>query len=354
MLEDIIRAQIKQNGPMPLGEFMNIALGHPEHGYYMRKDPFGKKGDFTTAPEISQIFGELIGAWVLDIWLQMGSPELKLIECGPGRGTLMNDIVRILSKNEKANEAISMHLVETSTALIAKQKQALKGTNANWYNHIGDIPNDKPTIIIANEFLDALPIEQLKRTAGGWMQKHIVLEEGGDTLTECWQLAPKSLQAALPQKTVSGEIYEIAPDRTRYVKKCAEIINQNSGVALLIDYGHTKTHHGDTLQTIRNHEYSELLSHIGDSDITAHVDFETTAKAAQNAGVKTTRTITQAEFLNALGGQIRCNTLTKAAKSQKQVLQIQGGYRRLTDKNEMGDLFKALCFYKGAITPAGF
>lgn len=333
---------------------METALGHPEYGYYMRRDPLGEQGDFTTAPEISQIFGEIIGAWVLDIWQQMKTPNINLIECGPGRGTLMSDITRTFSKIEGAREAINTHMVETSPVLIQKQQQALKSTNAQWHNHINDIPNDKPTIIIANEFLDALPIEQLKRTSEGWMQKHIFLGEGNEALKEGWKPAPKALQNHLPSKTLSDKIYEIAPIRTDYTRQCAEIIKKNGGAALFIDYGYTKSHHGDTLQTVKNHEYSQLLNNIGQSDITAHVNFEATARAAENTGLETTQTISQGMFLNALGGGIRCNVLTKAAKSKEQALQIQSGYHRLTDTQEMGDLFKVLCFYEGAITPAGF
>lgn len=352
MLEAIVKHQIEKNGAIPLGQYIEIALSHPEHGYYMTRDPLGKRGDFTTAPEISQIFGELIGAWIIDIWAQMGKPALNLIECGPGRGTLMADIVRIIRNFGGVNNNITIHMIETSPALIEKQKQALKSINAQWHSHILSVPSDSPVLIVANEFLDALPVEQLRRADQGWMQKYIGIKDGA--LTESWQPAPHRLQTHLPPKTRSGKIYEISPVRSEYISNCADLIAKTGGAALFIDYGHAKTHHGDTVQAIKNHKYSDILKEIGHSDITSHVDFEAARNAASAQGLNISPIVTQGAFLNKLGGAIRCKALINAAKNKTQANDIQKGYQRVAHNDEMGDLFKVLCFYKGDLNPAGF
>lgn len=315
---------------MKLSAFVQRAIKE----YYAGADPFGKQGDFITAPEISQMFGEMIGVWITDIWLQTGSPAINIIEFGPGRGTLMSDILRVTSKSIPAE----IYLIETSQNLINTQKQMLSEYTVNWVDSLSDIETQKPSIILGNEFLDALPIEQLMRTDKGWQMR--MVEEGGYS----WKPAEKELTELLPPKTESNVIYEISPARIDFIKTCEEHINNCGGAGLFIDYGYTRSHHGDTLQAIKNHEYVDVIENAGKADITSHVDFD-----ALTREIELPKHINnQRLFLQSLGIEQRATILSK----QKDV---SADLNRLVSHKEMGDLFKVLCFYKGEdIKPSGF
>lgn len=242
-LEDLIRNRISENGPMTVAEFMEVALGHPQHGYYMKGDPFGVAGDFITAPEISQIFGELIGLWSAVTWQQMGEPQnVALIECGPGRGTLMRDLLRAAAYVPGFADAIDIHLVETSTAMRKRQRTALDGYTLEWHDALDTVPSG-PTILIANEFLDALPIRQFVRTAAGWAERCVGVKndalvfENGNIIAEAEGWAPADTDSV-----ANGSIFEICPAAQEFTDTLNRRFSSAPGAALFIDYGLSLIH----------------------------------------------------------------------------------------------------------------
>ncbi len=341
MQQNNLEQLILSSSPMTLGEFTTLALIHPEYGYYINRDPLGVAGDFTTAPEISQMFGELIGAWIVDIWMQMGKPaSFNLIEAGAGRGTLMADIMRVCKGVHGFNDAAQIHFIEASRLLKDKQHAALKGHNVIWHDAIADISVDNPCIILGNEFLDALPIEQLRRSASGWQKRVITVDN--DKLVFDWAIAENELVKLLPSKTVSNEIYEVAPARKGFINECEVLLKANGGVALFVDYGYDRSHYGDTLQAVKAHEFVDVLEDVGNCDVTSHVDFDALSR---HSNVSVTRIATQGSFLKSLG----INHRAKAINASNADL------NRLVGADQMGELFKVICFYHGDnLTPAGF
>ncbi len=341
-LERILIQKINDNGSIDLGQFIEIALSHPEHGYYMRSDPFGANGDFTTAPEISQMFGEVIGARVSDIWMQMGKPStFNIIECGAGRGTLMADIMRSCKSVSGFNDAAHICIVETSNLLRDLQKDALNTYQLNFYNNILDIPIDHTCIILGNEFLDALPIEQLKFGKLGW-QKRVVSVVDNKIIFD-WQDADKKLTELLPLKFESNRIYEVSPSRELFIDNCSNIIKKASGVALFIDYGYSKSHYGDTLQAVKKHEFTNVLEDIGLSDITSHIDFNALSRQVKKLELMVEPIISQREFLISSGIELRAKILQQNVSKD---IDITEDLERLIGRNQMGELFKVICFHK--------
>ena len=290
-LEDRIRQEIQHHGPMNVGAFMGLAVSH----YYGSRDPFGAGGDFTTAPEISQMFGELLGAWAADCWAQMGHPErFVLAECGPGRGTLMADALRATKGGPRFHAAAEVHLIEQSALLQEKQRDMLRDYKVTWHGDVGDLPNDVPLVLLANEFLDALPVRQFQFGDGAWQERVIGLDEGG---TLQFGLVPAS--GLVPEVGgTEGGIAELSPAVSRFAETVAARIMAQGGAALFIDYGYAAGQ-GNTLQAVRRHEYVDVLSHIGEADLTAHVDFAALAKAVCDCAVY--GPVTQGEFLQRLG-----------------------------------------------------
>ncbi|MGB4106270.1 MAG: SAM-dependent methyltransferase [Alphaproteobacteria bacterium] len=343
-MDEILKNIIRDKGPIDVAEFMGLALGHPAHGYYMKGDPFGTRGDFTTAPEISQMFGEMVAAWIMDVWQQMGAPEFTLLECGPGRGTLMADIMRATKSVPGFHEAAHVHLLEISPALRAMQAAALDIYKPEWHVNLETLP-DQPMIVIANEFLDALPVRQLIRTGEGWRER-VVAVEG-----EKFVYGTKDLPFNLGVQAEEGEIFEISPVRSQFVM---DLMKKMDGAALIIDYGHAEPGLGDTLQALRKHQYVSLLDGVGDADLTTHVDFYAVKQSAEAAGGKVFGPVEQGAFLKALGIDQRAETLkTRATPAQK--TDIENSLRRLTDSGQMGWLFKVMGLTNGrAIDLAGF
>ncbi len=329
-LEDIIKEKIRENGPMSVGAFMELVLGHPEHGYYMKQDPLGQAGDFVTAPEVSQLFGEMIGVWAADIWMQMGRPEkFTLLECGPGRGTLMADMLRATKKVQGFHDAACVHLLEVSPALKEKQAEALGGIEVRWHEELESVPDDCPIIVIGNEFLDALPFQQFV----GEQERMIALE--GEALVF----------------THDGEIVEKSPARCKFVWDVCARLKAQQGAALFIDYGYLKSAAGDTFQAVKGHEYVDVLSDIGNADLTSHVDFEALACGVD---VNVCGPVTQGAFLRNLGIETRASMLKQKA-SEQQAETVEKGLHRLIDSDQMGALFKVIGFtHDKSITPAGF
>jgi len=333
-----IAALIRQNGPIGVDRYMALCLGHPVHGYYRTRDPLGAKGDFTTAPEISQMFGELIGAWTAYIHGLMGQPDpLVLVELGPGRGTLMADALRAL-RAAAPGVRVTPHCVETSPVLRAAQERALAGTGAVWHEAIETLPPG-PAIVLANEFFDCLPVRQFERRPTGWHARQVGLgPEGGFV----FGLAPEptpGLDADGPEGALmSVPAAGLAVMRTLAQRLCAE-----GGALLAIDYGHTRPGFGDTLQALSGHSYADPLAAPGEADLTHHVDFAALARAATGVGAQVHGPVDQGDFLFALGLSPRAERL-KARATETQSAEIEGAVARLTDRGRggMGSLFKVL------------
>jgi len=347
-LEAEIRRRIAVAGPMPVSEYMALCLGHPEHGYYMTRDPLGARGDFITAPEVSQMFGELIGLWVAAVWTQMGSPEnVRLIELGPGRGTLMKDALRAMQVLPGFRESIVLHLVEISPALKAEQERTLEGTPVPifWHENFADVPQG-PSIVVANEFFDALPVSQAVKRKNGWHERRIELDaENNLAFTEALEPMP-GFDRILPptvRSAANSMIFEWRTDNT--AMELGRRIARDRGSALVIDYGHAESAVGDTLQAVGRHAYANVLSEPGLLDLTAHVDFEALKRGVEAMGVNGFGPVDQARLLQRLGIDTRAEKL-KARAAPAVANTIDRALVRLTGyaRNDMGGLFKAVAF----------
>ncbi len=346
-LSALLRRRIQAAGPITVGDYMAEALGHPEHGYYRTRDPLGAAGDFITAPEVSQMFGELVGLWCAEMWRASGAPDpVLLVELGPGRGTLMADALRAARMAPEFTRALSVNLVETSPVLRERQRETLAGQEAAWRDSIDDVPGG-PLLLVANEFFDALPVRQFERTKAGWRERMVGLD--GERF--CVALAPgESAAAALIPEAVrkaarQGDVAEIRPAVLAVVRTIGERIARFGGAALIVDYGHAAPAVGDTLQAVRNHESCDWLVDPGEADLTAHVDFAILARAAREAGAAAHGPVPQGAFLTALGLPVRADRLRREA-TPAQARDIEAACRRLIDPAEMGTLFKVL-----ALTP---
>lgn len=345
--------QIENTGPMTLAEYMGLALMHPEHGYYATRDPFGTQGDFITAPEVSQMFGELIGLWAAQCWLDMGSPSpIQVIELGPGRGTLQSDFQRaIKSALPDFWTAMQLHLVETSETLAGVQAKTLSDLCARqptWHQSLQQCPQG-PFLLIANEFFDALPISQYIKADDGWHERLIGLEAepGSNQLQFVAAVLPEPSDRLLPapvRQSPSGTIAETCPVGQAITSEIAQRATHDPGIALIIDYGHTESAAGDTLQALKAHQYVGVFETPGEADLTAHVDFATLKSVAETAGASTTPVMTQSEFLTRLGIEARTQALTATA-SDKQRQDIESALNRLIAPDQMGTLFKVMALY---------
>jgi len=354
-LAEIVARRIALEGPITVAAFMSEALAHPEHGYYMRGDPFGRAGDFITAPEISQMFGELLGLWCAQTWRRSGAPTpVHLVELGPGRGTLMADAWRALARAPDFRNAAMIHLVETSPALRARQEATLAGLEIEWHADFSNVPAG-PMLLLANEFFDALPIHQLLRTPAGWRERLIGTADEQLVFTEGPGLP--ALAALLPEtlreNASIGAVAELSPAGCSIAAAIAARIGSDGGGALIIDYGHGDSAPGDTFQAVRRHEPEDVLARPGEADLTAHVDFAALGRAAANAAA-VHGPIGQGDFLRRLGIDYRAATLARG-RSQAETEAIERARDRLTAPDQMGDLFKVLALGgSDAPAPPGF
>jgi NADH dehydrogenase [ubiquinone] 1 alpha subcomplex assembly factor 7 len=352
---DDIRRLIALEGPISVERYMALALGHPQHGYYMTRDPLGATGDFTTAPEISQMFGELIGLWAAQCWLDLGQPDpVRVVECGPGRGTMLADALRAAKAAPGFLDALQIELIESSPVLKAAQmlKLAGCGTPVTWRSRMDQMSAGAPLIIIGNEFLDALPVRQYMRQNGQWHERLVGL--AGDALAI--GLSPDP-EPAITQQGPEGAVIEVAIAAQAFTRDLALLLKSDGGVALFLDYGHTKSGFGDTLQAMRNHAFVDPLASPGESDLTAHVDFDALGKAARDAGLTIHGPMEQGAFLQALGLEARMEQLISHARTPEQQNAIRSAERRLTDTSRtgMGRLFKVIAFAApGQPVPPGF
>ncbi len=341
-LERALRRRIATEGPITVAAFMAEALGNPRYGYYMRGDPLGRTGDFITAPEISQMFGELLGLWCAEVWNQAGRPApVRLVELGPGRGTLMADALRATRIVEGFEAARTVHLVETSPALRAMQRRTLGPIDACWHDTLDEVP-DGPLLVLANEFFDALPIHQLEYRAGTWHERVVTVE--GNALRLALATEPTPLASLIPdnlrERAPEGAVAEVCPAGIATAAVLAERIARWGGGALIVDYGHGESALGDTLQAVRRHAPHEVLRDPGTADITAHVDFAALARAARpHAAVY--GPLEQGTLLRRLGIDLRTERLC-AGTSATKARGIRAACRRLVDPSAMGRLFKAL------------
>ncbi len=334
---------------MTLAEYMSQSLMHTSHGYYQQEKIFGAEGDFTTAPEVSQMFGEVIGLWLADRWIHMGKPDpCMLVELGPGRGTLMADILRTTATVAGFNSAMQVHLVETSKQL--KDIQRAKIPNANWHDTIDNVP-EGPSLIIANEFFDALPIHQFERQKGIWLERRVTTSDTGFVLTLGPTSAAVSLITNSFQGAPNGAIIEVCPAALAVIDNMADRLKHHISAALIIDYGYVKFALGDTFQALRGHKYVDPLEDPGKADLTAHVNFESLANAASNKGITSTKIIEQGAFLMALGIGVRAEKLAGSAEGAN-AAEILAALKRLTSATEMGKLFKVLALQSPELPPA--
>jgi len=344
-LTDILAARIARTGPMTLADYIAEALLHPDHGYYATREPFGSAGDFVTAPEISQMFGEMIGLCLAQCWIDQGSPApFALAELGPGRGTLMADILRATRAVPGFHDALELHLVEASPRLEALQSEALPA--ATWHAQVHDLPQ-MPLFLVANEFFDALPIRQFQREGDGWRERVVGLNDKAALTLGLTAPAPIAALQHRLEDTSDGDIVELCPALPAIVGDIASRIADHGGAALIIDYGDWRSL-GDTLQALKSHQSADPFTDPGSADLTAHVDFEAIANATATAAH--TRLATQGVFLERLGITQRAQALATRLSGDALTNHV-AAHRRLTHPAEMGDLFKVLGLYPANMLP---
>jgi NADH dehydrogenase [ubiquinone] 1 alpha subcomplex assembly factor 7 len=346
-----LKQQIAREGPLSVASYMQACLADPRSGYYPSRQPIGSDGDFITAPEVSQIFGELLGLWAVAVWQSMGEPGQAIVaELGPGRGTLMADALRAWRSVPKFLESVTVVLVETSPTLRNVQQAALKGTLApsQWCESIEDVP-EGPLIVLANEFVDALPVRQLVRQGGVWRERCVTITPSGAFAFTAGEVVQGDglPDAALGIDAADGAIIETRPAVAPLLSSLAARAGQAPLAALIVDYGHAETATGNTLQAVHRHRFADPLAMQGEADLTAHVDFAEIKRCASALGLAVYGPMPQGEFLLKLGLGARRDRLLQQARPDQQAA-ILSGAARLAYPREMGLLFKVL-----ALTSSG-
>ena len=349
-LKDLLIRQIAVDGPLSLADYMQACLLHPEFGYYATRDPFGTQGDFITAPEISQMFGELLGLCLAQAWVDQGGGPCALVELGPGRGTLMADILRAV--RGVPGFAPEVHLVEASPALREVQRATLKGVDVTWHDSVAELP-EAPLFFVANEFFDALPVRQFVRQGRGWAERRVGVADGALAFGLSEPVPMEALADRL-EDTGDGDVVEVCPSAPSIVAELSGRIARHGGAGIVVDYGDWASL-GDTFQAVQDHQPCDPLADPGQADLTAHVDFKALDEASLCAASKMT---TQSALLYALGIGPRAQALAEKlddAGDQSALDQHLAAYRRLTEPSEMGTLFKSIALYpEGAAPPPGF
>ncbi len=352
-IADLIAAQ----GPISVAQFMTVALLDPREGYYATRDPFGAAGDFTTSPEISQMFGEMVGLWLVQAWADQGCPKNpRLVELGPGRGTLMADILRTAKVAPEFLMDLEVVLIEASPVLQEMQAEKLRGLHADvsWLPQFDDSLADRPLFLVANEFFDALPMRQYVKTERGWCERMITAKDG----ELAFALAPVALPpAAMPpgqEAAPQGGVYETSPAATALAEDIARIITARGGAGLILDYGYgERSGFAETLQAVGGHRFVDVLDEPGEDDLSAHVDFAALAAAGKRGGAAVSGPVTQGMFLANLGIAERAEQLMKANPDEARNLLV--AVERLIGPDKMGQLFKVLALMPPAISDvAGF
>ena len=356
-LKSRIAVLIAAQGPISVAQFMTVALLDPKEGYYVTRDPFGAGGDFTTGPEISQMFGEMVGLWLVQAWADQGCPKNpRLVELGPGRGTLMADILRTAKVAPEFLVDLEVVLIEASPALQQMQADKLRnlGADVSWLPQFDDSLTARPLFLVANEFFDALPVRQYVKTARGWCERMITAADG----ELAFALAPVPLPpAAVPaglDAAPEGGVYEMSPAATALTEDIARAIAARGGAGLIMDYGYgERTGFAETLQAVGGHRFVDVLDEPGEDDLSSHVDFAALTAAARRGGASVAGPVTQGAFLANLGIAERAEQLMKANPAEAQ--NLLAATERLIGNDTMGRLFKALALTPPAITDvAGF
>jgi NADH dehydrogenase [ubiquinone] 1 alpha subcomplex assembly factor 7 len=347
---------IRAHGPITVAAFMAMALHDPAGGYYAHRQPLGAAGDFVTAPEVSQIFGELIGLWCADLWRRMGRPDPVVVaELGPGRGVLMADFLRAASGVPGFREAVRLVLVEASPVLRAEQRHRLAAFDPVWVTGLDEL-SEGPLLLVANEFLDALPIRQLVRGRKDWAERLVAADAAGAL---CFADSPESPALSLlappgRRQAAPGAVVEICPGAATVAAALAERFRRWPGAALFIDYGYGGGAPGATLAAVGKHRAAGVLDRPGSVDLSAHIDFAALAEAARATGAEVYGPVPQGRFLGSLGAAERCAALFRRADPAQQEI-LASGLRRLIDPAEMGTLFKALAMTSAGLpAPEGF
>jgi NADH dehydrogenase [ubiquinone] 1 alpha subcomplex assembly factor 7 len=353
LLGQRIAQLIQAQGPLSVAQFMTMALHDPHGGYYATRDPFGAHGDFITAPEISQMFGELLGLWIVQCWIDQGKPRARLVELGPGRGTLMADALRAASLVPEFLSSVEVVMVENSPTLAAIQKETLKdsGVTVRWTEQFDDALTNRPLFLLANEFFDALPIRQFVSTQMGWCERMVVSRNGALDFA----LSPEAnVIPGAPADAPIGGFYETSPASTTLVAQIAQTIAAKGGAALIVDYGYAEdAGFGETLQAVGAHKFAPVLDAPGEVDLTAHVDFAALARTARDNGTAVFGPVNQGDLLERLGIVARGERLVE--QNPAELHSITRDVERLILPDRMGTLFKALAIMpKNARTPPGF
>lgn len=355
-LKGRIAALIEAQGPMSIAQFMTIALLDPQDGYYATRDPIG--ADFTTAPEVSQMFGEMVGLWLVQAWADQGCPKNpRLVELGPGRGTLMADILRTAAVAPEFLVDLEVVLVEASPVLQQIQADKLRGAGADvaWQAQFDDSLTDRPLFLVANEFFDALPIRQYVKTERGWCERMVTLGVGGELAFALAPVpAPRPLIPQDRERAPQGGFYETSPASVALAEDIGRVIAAKGGAALIIDYGYgAAAGFGETLQAVGGNSFADVLAEPGEDDLSAHVDFAALAEAGRRGGAAVHGPVTQGNFLASIGITERAEQLMKAHPAE--ATDLLKAVERLIGPEQMGTLFKALAFAPSVLSEmAGF
>lgn len=343
-LKDRLRLEIAAGGPISVADYMARCLHDAADGYYATRPALGEAGDFVTAPLVSQMFGELIGLWLIETWRQVGAPlRLILAEAGPGDGTLMSDILRAARLEPAFAGAVELWLIEASPPLVARQAERLAAASPRWAQTLAELPNDAPLLLIANEFLDCLPARQFQRVAEGWAERVIGLDRSGEL---AFGLRPTA--GCLPDAPI-GTVLERSAAQAAFAAELAARLVSQRGASLLIDYGEAAGAPGDTLQALRAHRKEDPLAAPGAADLTVHADFAAVLREAHAAGASA-GLLTQSAFLRRLGVEARAERLATTHPDRATTIQRQ--LARLIAPDQMGELFKAAAVWTGAPPPA--
>ena len=343
-LKDRLVREITLTGPMTIADYVTRCLHDPKGGYYATRPALGERGDFITAPMVSQMFGELIGLWAVETWQRLGAPEkVRLVEVGPGDGTLMSDALRAARLSPAFLEAAELILIEPSQPLRREQERRLSDSDLlpRWVSSLHQIDTDAPVILIANEVLDCLPARQFVRTEGGWAERRIGVTDDNEltfglvAISEGFTEPPVDIEV--------GQIFEISEQQAGFARDLAVLISEASGAALLIDYGRAKPAAGDTLQALKRHTKVAPLDEPGEADLTQWADYPLVLEAAVRSGADVTGCIPQAQFLGRLGIEQRAASLAKARPEAEPIIRRQ--FERLTSREQMGELFKAAAIF---------
>lgn len=351
-LRDRLIAQIRAAGPITVAQYMTACLHDPRDGYYATRPALGAEGDFITAPLVSQMFGELIGLWLVETWMALGRPALfRLVEMGPGDGTLMSDILRAARLSPEFLAAADLWLVEISEPLRARQAARLGEERARWAGSLAEVSEGAPLLLVANELLDCLPPRQFVRTGRGWAERMVSVSATGALDYGLGGAMPFPVPAALGEAPV-GAVLEVSAAQGALGAELGERIARDGGAALLIDYGRDTPGFGDTLQALRRHVKVDPLAEPGQADLTVHADFPTVTAAARAAGCDTAPILTQGEFLVRLGIGARAEALAHARPDMADRIERQ--LERLLSPDQMGDLFKVACLHQPGLAPPAF